>query len=120
MSKVDLNDYRDRNLVLRCFMAAGDAPSPELVAIVPATFQAILADPHSSDRDKIRAAEAVLKLQQIQLAAVGQVNQIKNRRQARLADQLGRRDTDGPVTIGKSIADLIQQLEETQPGATDA
>jgi hypothetical protein len=72
--------YKDRQLILRAFKAAGDEPSAELLALIPETVLSILNDEHASTRDRIRAAECIQTMQKIQLSAIGTVNQVKARR----------------------------------------
>ena len=77
---MDSGNYKDRQLILRAFKAAGDEPSIELLRLIPETIVAILNDPMASTRDRIRAAECIQTMQKIQLAAIGTVNQVKARR----------------------------------------
>ena len=72
--------YKDRQLILRAFKAAGDEPSAELLALIPETVLSILNDAQASTRDRIRAAECIQRMQAIQLSAIGMVNQVKARR----------------------------------------
>jgi hypothetical protein len=80
------NSHRDRQLILRSFQAAGDAPSIELLRLIPETIVGILNDPLASTRDKIRATECIMTMQKIQLAAVATVSSIKSRRDRRHAE----------------------------------
>lgn len=80
---MDLDCYRDRQLILRAFRAAGDVPSIELLELVPETLSLILNDPMSSTRDKIRAVEVIQNMQKIQLATIGTVIQVKSARDRR-------------------------------------
>jgi hypothetical protein len=77
---MNTNSYKDRQLILRAFKAAGDEPSAELLRLIPETVLSILNDAQASTRDRIRAAECIQTMQKIQLAAIGTVNQIKARR----------------------------------------
>ena len=74
------DSHKDRQLVLRAFQAAGDAPSIELLRLIPETIVGILNDPLSSSRDRIRAAECIQTMQKIQLATISVVSSIKSRR----------------------------------------
>ena len=74
------DSHKDRQLILRAFQAAGDAPSIELLRLIPETIVGILNDPLSSSRDRIRAAECIQTMQKIQLATVSTVSSIKSRR----------------------------------------
>lgn len=84
------DSHKDRQLILRAFQAAGDAPSSELLALIPETIVGILNDPLASTRDKIRAAECIMTMQKIQLAAIGTVSAIKSRRDRRHAEPTKR------------------------------
>lgn len=77
---MNTDSFKDRALILRAFKAAGDAPSAELLALIPETALSILNDAQASTRDRIRAAECIQKMQAIQLTAISAVNQIKARR----------------------------------------
>lgn len=74
------DSHRDRQLILRVFQSAGDAPSIELLRLIPETIVGILNDPLASTRDKIRATECIMTMQKIQLAAVATASSIKSRR----------------------------------------
>lgn len=75
---MDLACYKDRQLILRAFRAAGPEPSIELLELIPETLSLILNDPMSSTRDRIRAVEVIQSMQKIQLATIGMVIQIKS------------------------------------------
>ena len=77
---MNTDSYKDRALIMRAFKAAGDEPSAELLRLIPETVLSILNDPMASSRDRIRSVECIQKMQAIQLAAIGMVNQIKARR----------------------------------------
>ena len=105
---MDSSNYKDRQLILRCLQAAGDTPSPELVALAPAVFAATIADPLASPRDKIRASEGLIRLQQLQLQAVTVINQVKSRRQSRRVEIV----VDQPSqTVNSDISRMIGELE---------
>ena len=109
---MDTNNYRDRQLILRAFQAAGDTPSTKLLKLIPATIQGVLADPHSSTRDRVRAAECVMAMQKIQLSMITTVNSIKIRRD--------RRRTAAPsepgLPIGRTADPEIEaMLAELEP-----
>jgi hypothetical protein len=71
---------------LRAFQAAGDAPSSELLRLIPETIVGILNDPLASTRDRIRATECILSMQKLQLAAIATVSAIKSRRDRKHAE----------------------------------
>ena len=91
---MNTDSYRDRQLVLRAFAAAGDEPSAELLALIPQTVLSILNDAQASTRDRIRAAECIQRMQAIQLSAIGTVNQIKARRDRKCSEPERRRVID--------------------------
>lgn len=97
---MDTNNYRDRQLIVRAFQAAGDSPSPELLELIPEAIRGVLADPHASNRDKVRAAECIMGMQRIQISVIGTVNQIKGRR-----DRSRAAATDRPETLPTALPD---------------
>ena len=91
---MNTDSYRDRQLILRSFAAAGNEPSAELLALIPQTVLSILNDAQASTRDRIRAAECIQRMQAIQLSAIGTVNQIKARRDRKRSEPEKRRVID--------------------------
>ena len=91
---MNTDSYKDRQLILRAFKAAGDEPSAELLRLIPETVLSILNDPMASSRDRIRSVECIQKMQAIQLAAIGMVNQIKARRGRKCSEPERRRVID--------------------------
>lgn len=108
---LDPSNYKDRQLILRCFLSAGDTPSPELIQLAPETFAAVLADPQTSARDRIRAAEAIVKLQQLQLQAVATVDKIKARRQ-RNREAQAVREQNAPDPVPRHLLAMLDMLNE--------
>ena len=91
---MNTDSYKDRQLILRAFAAAGNEPSAELLRLIPETVLSILNDPMASSRDRIRSVECIQKMQAIQLAAIGMVNQIKARRDRKRSEPEKRRVID--------------------------
>lgn len=110
-SQFDISLASDRRMIERAFMAAGDAPSRDLLDAIPAIVAATLADPAASHRDKARAAAIVQKMQTIQLDTLKVVDAIKARRQ-RGRDAQAARELNAPDPVPRHLLAMLDMLNE--------